>query len=313
MKVPEMAEQPVRSLKPLPDDKTKDNPLVSVIVPTLNSERTLEGCLQSLRKQTWRRLETIVVDGFSRDRSVMIARAHADAVLQQRGERSEARNTGARVARGDLLVFIDSDMYLAPNVLKECASLAQGTPACAIIVPELGRGEGFWAACRALEKRCTLGDPRQEAARAFTRAAWDLLGGFDASLGPAGEDWDLTLRARERGIPIVRTQSPVEHDEGHISLRQSALRKFYYGTHISKYVAKHRNVAKTQLLLLRPAYVRNRRLLAELPVTATGMFVLKGVELFAGWLGYHEGRERNAGRVEDLAYGGLSEGSLLDD
>ncbi len=279
-----------RILKPLPSDtqRTTRDPLVSVIVPTLNSERTLKACLQSIRKQSFKEIETVVVDGGSRDATVEIALRLADAVLRLDGERGEARNLGAQLSRGNLLAFIDSDMYLQPDVLEQCVGLARANPTCAIILPELATGEGFWASCRALEKICSLEDPQREAARCFTSTAWMTLNGFDTNLGPAGEDWDLTLRARDSGIPILRISSTVEHDEGKLLLRQCAQKKYYYGKHIAKYIAKHPKEARSQLALLRSSYFRNRRLLARHPINALGMLLIKSVELFAGWLGYQE-------------------------
>jgi len=44
------------------------SPLASIVVPTYNSEKTLPLCLESIRKQTYREIEVLVVDNFSRDR-----------------------------------------------------------------------------------------------------------------------------------------------------------------------------------------------------------------------------------------------------
>jgi len=45
----------------------KDNPLVSVVIPTYNSEKTLAKCLESIKNQTYKNVELIVVDNYSRD------------------------------------------------------------------------------------------------------------------------------------------------------------------------------------------------------------------------------------------------------
>ncbi len=272
-------------------DSTGDE-LVSVIVPTLNSGGTLEGCLRSIDQQTWKNVETIVVDGGSQDATLEISIRYADVVLQVEGERSLARNIGAGLGRGSLLAFIDSDMYLESEVLEQCVEVVRANPRCAIILPEIAIGQGFWASCRTLDKRCSLGNSRREAARCFTSNAWVELGGFDASLGPAGEDWDLTLRTKKRHIPILRIRSVVSHDEGRILLRRCAQKKYYYGKYIVRYVAKHPEEARSQLTLIRSSYVNNWRLLVRRPLTTIGMFVLKGVELFGGWLGYRDGIRR---------------------
>ena len=51
----------------------KDRPLVSIIIPTYNSQRTLERCLNSVGKQTYKNIEVIVIDGGSVDKTTEIA------------------------------------------------------------------------------------------------------------------------------------------------------------------------------------------------------------------------------------------------
>ena len=72
-----------------------DMPLVSVIIPTFNSEKNIKRCLQSIRTQEYRRVETIVVDSYSTDRTVEESRKLGAKVLLLKGERSEAKNYAA--------------------------------------------------------------------------------------------------------------------------------------------------------------------------------------------------------------------------
>jgi len=58
-----------------------EHPLVSVIIPTKNSGRTIRPCLESVRAQTYRNFEIVVVDNFSSDSTVRIAKEYADLVL----------------------------------------------------------------------------------------------------------------------------------------------------------------------------------------------------------------------------------------
>lgn len=89
--------------------------LLSVVVPCYNVEEYLDECLASLRAQDYRRIELIVVDDGSPDRSWEIARAHQRRdpririVRKENGGLSAARNTGIDHARGEFLTFIDSD------------------------------------------------------------------------------------------------------------------------------------------------------------------------------------------------------------
>jgi len=100
----------------------RSNPLVSVIIPTYCEEETIEGCLKSVVNQRFSqgRIESIVVDSHSPDRTQAVAQKTADKVLdlQARGV-GRARNAGAKIARGEFLLFLDADTYLETNFVSE--------------------------------------------------------------------------------------------------------------------------------------------------------------------------------------------------
>ena len=90
------------------------NPHVSVIIPTYCEEETIEGCLKSVVNQEFGgTIECIVVDSHSPDKTRTYAEKHADKVVDlcARGV-GKARNAGARIAKGNLLLFLDADTYL---------------------------------------------------------------------------------------------------------------------------------------------------------------------------------------------------------
>jgi glycosyltransferase involved in cell wall biosynthesis len=97
----------------------KDKPMISVIVPAHNEERYLRETLRSLEQQRYSRYEVIVVANGCSDATAAVARKHCDRliVISQKGI-SLSRNLGARMARGDILVFVDADTILQPDALK---------------------------------------------------------------------------------------------------------------------------------------------------------------------------------------------------
>lgn len=98
------------------------NPVISVIIPAHDEERYLPETLRSLRAQTYRYYEIIVVANGCVDGTVPIAREKADKVIELADRAlGKARNTGAAKARGDLLVFLDADTRLAPHALEVIA------------------------------------------------------------------------------------------------------------------------------------------------------------------------------------------------
>ena len=96
----------------------------SVIIPVYNVEAYLEKCLDSVIKQTFMDYEIIIVDDESTDSSGQIAEEYAkkDArihVIHQKNKRQGgARNTGIANAKGEYLIFVDSDDYVAHTLLE---------------------------------------------------------------------------------------------------------------------------------------------------------------------------------------------------
>jgi glycosyltransferase involved in cell wall biosynthesis len=102
-----------------------DYPLIeiSVIVPCYNQERYLARCLASLQNQTLSRdrYEVILVDNLSEDGSAAIARTDPGVIIVEESKRGSyaARNAGARIAKGNILAFTDSDCEVAPTWLEQ--------------------------------------------------------------------------------------------------------------------------------------------------------------------------------------------------
>lgn len=267
--------------------------LVSVIVPARNSSDTICECLRSIRSQSYAPIELIVVDNGSKDGTAQIAANLADEVLDVGPERSAQRNAGARAANGAYVVFIDSDMHLRPDVIGACIGQAQAG-ADAVVIPELSFGEGFWARCKALERSCYHGDETIEAARFFRREMFFAVGGYDETIPFGPEDWDIHIRVRAAGGRMGRANAIIDHDEGTLEFGELMARKYYYGKATERYIRNHGGMARRQLTLLRPAFLRHWRRLARHPLTAAAMLVMKTCELSAGAAGLIVARTRGS-------------------
>lgn len=274
---------------------TRASGRVSVIVTTRNSALHLEPLLQSIQEQTYEDLELIVVDNCSSDATVAIAESYADRVIDAGPERSAQRNRGVSVCTGKHVLIVDADMVLEPDVVAACALASRDTGATAIVVPEDTVGEGFWAACRALERSCYAKDESIEAARFFLREAFLRNGGYDERLH-AGEDWDLPKRMRDAGERIAHATTRIHHMEGKVRLAPHLRKKYYYGQSIGAYIARHPKLALRQLTVVRPAFIRHRRRLAAHPLLTLGIIFLKTAELAAGGVGFLS--KRSLGRSE---------------
>jgi glycosyltransferase involved in cell wall biosynthesis len=93
-------------------------PLVSIVIPTRNSEKTLERCLRSIVDQDYpsEKISLIIIDAFSTDKTVEIAKAFGANVLVNPRITGEAgKAVGAKAAKSEILAFIDSDNILPSN------------------------------------------------------------------------------------------------------------------------------------------------------------------------------------------------------
>lgn len=141
---------------------TRERPLVSIIVPVYNVERYLDCCLDSIKKQTYDRLEIIVVEDCSTDGSLKRLQPHLNderiKLIQheRNGGLSAARNTGIDAANGDYIMFVDSDDVVDHRLVSACVSSAFSTDADLITygfapfedgetITEIGTSSDEWA------------------------------------------------------------------------------------------------------------------------------------------------------------------------
>jgi rSAM/selenodomain-associated transferase 2 len=175
---------------------------VSVIVPTLNEERTIASTLRGLLEQG--APEVIVVDGGSRDRTLALAEPFANRILT--GEAGIARqlNRGAREATGEVLLFHFADLRLPegglgmigrtlarPGVVGGAFSLGFDSPRLAFRIIAWGAN---------VRNRLGFG-PFGDQAIFVRRDTFERLGGFEPD--EAFEDLDLVRRLKREGRFVI--------------------------------------------------------------------------------------------------------------
>ncbi|SDN22130.1 glycosyltransferase family 2 protein [Alkalicoccus daliensis] len=107
-----------------------DSPLVSVIVPVYNVEKYLEECIESIINQNEKRIEIILINDGSNDRSLEICKKYVSwderviLINQNRKGVSAARNTGVKRASGQYIGFVDSDDWILPDMYENLLDLA---------------------------------------------------------------------------------------------------------------------------------------------------------------------------------------------
>jgi glycosyltransferase involved in cell wall biosynthesis len=215
--------------------QVKNGPTVSVVITTKNEEKNIENCLRSIIGQTYGNVELIVVDNFSEDKTVEIAKKNGALVYFRGNERSSQRNHGAEVASGDYLFYLDADMILSPSVIEECVRKCEVARVDALYVPERIVGDGFWIRVRDFERSFYTGTVI-DAVRFVRRDLFFRVGGFDEALvGP--EDWDFDRRVRGMGRTGV-VSVPLYHNEGRFDMERYLKKKSYYAEGLQKYAEK---------------------------------------------------------------------------
>ena len=111
----------------------KNEQPVSVILPIYNVEKYLERCIKSIAAQTYTNLEILLIDDGSTDLSADICDMWAEkdkrviAIHKKNEGLGMARNTGIDNATGRYVFFVDSDDYVAPDMIEKVVMLAENT------------------------------------------------------------------------------------------------------------------------------------------------------------------------------------------
>ncbi len=194
---------------------------ISIIVPAYNEEAYLPATLASIKDaaaamtgNSGASVEILVVDNNSTDATASVAMANGTTVLHETVQGiARARNTGARHAEGDVLVFVDADVLVPPDTISEIHT-AMIEPGC------IGGGVDVEYRPRRLSIRLYLGIWRllsqrlgmvQGATQFCRRSAFEATGGYDETAW-IGEDvdfyWALGKLARKNGGHVLLIRSP---------------------------------------------------------------------------------------------------------
>jgi glycosyltransferase involved in cell wall biosynthesis len=276
-----------------------DNPLVSIIVPTYNSQNTLERCLNSIKDQTYKNVQVIVVDNGSTDRTIEIARQHGAEVHTVVGaERSRQINYGVKMARGKYVYRVDSDFILDPIIVEEAARKCEDEGYDAVSVfcasdPTIS----FWSKVRNLEKDCYKDELLYTGARFFRKDVFEAIGGFREDL-IAGEDYDLYNRLKKTSYRIGTIKSQELHIGEPKRLADIIRKQYYYGSTIRGFLKANPTAGVVQLSPIRLPLIRNWRKFARHPLLTVGFIVYYVVQYAAALAGLIMSYMRRHSHVE---------------
>lgn len=161
---------------------------ISIIIPVYNEEASISACLKSLRGQTGKENEIIVVDDGGIDKTQEVVSVFPVKLLRQSHlGPGAARNLGAKSAKGDILVFVDADMTFAPDFIEKLTlPIRDGKTRGVFNTDEyVSNYDNIWAKCWNLNQNLasnrrmnpkSIHDVRDF--RAITKEEFEKVGGF---------------------------------------------------------------------------------------------------------------------------------------
>jgi glycosyltransferase involved in cell wall biosynthesis len=252
---------------------------ISVVTPSFNQAEFLEQTILSVLGQNYPELEYIIMDGGSTDRSVEIIRKYESRlsywVSEKDGGQSQAINKGFGRATGDILLWLNSDDMLIPNVLDvmndEVAKKGDGIYFGNCIHFEETDKLKTWGS-NALGSAVNF-DIRNvdyiiQPSSFWTRKVYEMNGPLSESLH-FGFDWEWFIRARNTGVPFIpvnKVLSLYRIHEKHKSSEGSGRRS----TELLSILKEH-NPGKAELFELLIHERRNRRSTSRLQNFCSGI------------------------------------------
>lgn len=199
-----------------------DKPLVTICIPTRNTERWLRQAIDSALNQTWRPLEVIVIDDGSTDGTPALLESYGNRIQWRstppRGG-NPARNLGLSLAAGEWVQFLDADDYLLPDKIdSQFGEIGVENHFDLIFSPELIER---WVDGKALEHESKPVPTDGDLFRQWL--AWELpgtqgglwrkktlvaIGGWNDTM-PCCQDYELYARALRQGLQITWTEKPL--------------------------------------------------------------------------------------------------------
>ena len=225
-----------------PDNK---GPYISIIIPLYNAEKTLEKCLTAIFNSRYQNFEVLVVDDGSKDASIKIAESFSCKILKLTHNQgpSVARNWGAKNAKGDVLLFIDSDIVIKRDTLDLFVDSLKSYPAVfGIYTQKPGTDElltlyqNFYAH-KSMKQTRDLTSVLYSYCVAIEKKVFDEVGGFDQSWVRATfEDVEFGLRVTENGHQIYLNKNIEVVHHANFDLKRFAKNYFFKSLDLSKFM-----------------------------------------------------------------------------
>lgn len=228
--------------------------IFSIVIPTYNSCRVLQRCLEAINNIDYQDFETIVVDDGSTDNTAVMVRQYpwVKYIRQPNQGPAAARNNGAAAACGELIFFTDADCIVPPDILTRYAPHFMSSD-----IAGMGGGYRTFNADRPVARyvgleiqfRHQLARPGQTKAFGtyncvFRKKIFLAAGGFDTVFKHAsGEDFDFCYRLVEKGYKLDFDPNIFVYHEHPDSISKYLKQQYKRGVTRTRNILRHRQTA----------------------------------------------------------------------
>ncbi len=205
--------------------------IVSIIIPTFNSGKYLPTLLSSIKNQKYGKLEIIISDNNSKDNTISIAKMYQAVVVSISGVAPrvcEQRNEGAKIAKGEYLLFLDHDMELSSNFFKVLTNPMDKNHIDAWYIPEkIVTKSKILSIARNFEAEF-IKNTIISAARLIKKDIFIKTNGYDNALSSGPADWDLDIQLKLQNARLATVKSFLYHHEENLTLWSYIFKKTNY-------------------------------------------------------------------------------------
>jgi cellulose synthase/poly-beta-1,6-N-acetylglucosamine synthase-like glycosyltransferase len=227
-------------------------PKVSIILATLNSELTLDGCLKAIFELNYPKdlLEVIVVDGCSTDRTLEIAEKYPVKVISAPLNAPAAYNYALKIVSNDVLGFIDADAKVEKEWLNKLVAYLDDSQVAGVSGGiETWNKENVWARSIGYDLENRYARLKKSVVRVATmnllmkKSVIEEVGGFDEHL-PSQYDTDLGFRITSRGYKILFEPNAKCYHFNRSTVKAYFRQQLQYGKNTVKLYFKHSKLIK---------------------------------------------------------------------
>jgi glycosyltransferase involved in cell wall biosynthesis len=231
-------------------------PLVSIIIPVHNGEKTLRSCIQAVQAQSYRHYELIFIDNNSTDSTAKILTEFQNTdkrivlLFERQRSRGKARSVGEKAAHGEIIVMTDADALphdtewlteLINPIVENKADIVQG-------FEQPADADNFWSLNfyhKAQERFDRIGKQNEVIGSidtknfAIRKRLLDASGG-SSPLYKSGHDLELSIRLQALTPKIIFSSNAVVIHHNPTTLLQTFKKQFLRGYWVTKVFQHHK-------------------------------------------------------------------------